>query len=73
MAAAKAFTRAVEEGAKKRGLWDRWVYLNYAAGGQDVMGGYGSESLERLRKMSREVDPGGLFQRGVPGGFKLWA
>jgi len=35
------------------------------------MAGYGEESLERMKGVSKKYDPEGVFQRGVPGGFKL--
>ncbi|KAL8900064.1 MAG: hypothetical protein Q9192_001276, partial [Flavoplaca navasiana] len=56
----------------KPSLYHPYKYLNYADGGQDVIGGYGVESVRRLREVSRRVDPRGVFQRQVVGGFKLW-
>ncbi|RDI80476.1 hypothetical protein Vi05172_g9594 [Venturia inaequalis] len=38
---------------------------------KDPMRGYGQRSLEFLREVSRKYDPGQVFQKQVPGGFKL--
>ena len=59
--------------AKARGLWNGWVYLNYAAEWQDPIGGYGLQNKAKLRAASRNYDPRGVFQKNVPGGFKLFA
>jgi hypothetical protein len=68
----KFFARA-EAAAKEMGLWHRYKYANYAEASQDVWAGYGEESLKRLRKVQREVDPKGVFVKGGLGGagFKL--
>lgn len=62
--------------AKERGVWDEYLYLNYASRfgrlTQNVMESYGSMSLEKMRNISMEYDPTGLFQKAVLGGFKLW-
>lgn len=50
----------------------RFRYLNYASPVQDPLKSYGEENLEMLRNVSARYDPSGMFQRRVPGGFKLW-
>lgn len=50
-----------------------FVYLNYAASYQDPVSSYGSASKAFLRSVSKKYDPEGLFQTGVPGGFKLFS
>ncbi|KAL3483467.1 hypothetical protein BJX62DRAFT_244865 [Aspergillus germanicus] len=70
----KATTRlldTIEEITKAAGVYRPFKYMGYADESQDVIGGYGEESKKRLQTASREYDPEGLFQRGVPGGFKL--
>lgn len=65
----------LEEGiayAKSQGLSNEFVYLNYALPSQDPIAGYGEGNVRHLREMSRRYDPEGVFQRLVPGGFKLW-
>lgn len=46
---------------------DGFVYMNYAGPKQDVFGGYGIESLKRLKK----YDSKGLFGELWKGYFKL--
>ncbi|KAL9603056.1 MAG: hypothetical protein Q9219_001420 [cf. Caloplaca sp. 3 TL-2023] len=70
-AARKIFQQA-DKVAEKTGLKRPWIYLNYAAEDQDPIGSYGAENVRKLREASRKYDPTGLFQKNVPGGFKLW-
>ena len=60
-----------EAEAKRRGLWHRFKYANYAEEGQDVWGGYGDKKW--LVELQRRVDPEGVFaEGGLAGtGFKL--
>ena len=58
--------------AKSRGLFNKWIYLNYAAQWQDPIGGYGEVNKAKLQATSKKYDPQGIFQKNVPGGFKLF-
>lgn len=58
--------------AKSNGLWNKWVYLNYASDAQDPIIGYAVENIEKLKAASLKYDPKGLFQKNVPGGYKLF-
>ncbi|GAB1314575.1 hypothetical protein MFIFM68171_04785 [Madurella fahalii] len=55
---------------KEAGLFHKFIYLNYAGDTQDPIGSYGT--LEQLRRVSRKYDPQGLFQKAVPGPWKLF-
>jgi hypothetical protein len=55
---------------RENGLLERFVYLNYAGRRQDPIGSYGTK--DQLRKVSKKYDPNGVFQKQVPGGFKLF-
>ena len=57
--------------AKQKGLYNAFVYLNDAGPDQAVFQGYGPNNLQRLRDISKEYDPEGVFQTLLPGGFKL--
>lgn len=72
-ATAKALFVDIEEDAHRLGAYHPYVYLNYAAAPlwQDPIASYGSESIERMRRVSREVDPQGAFNKMMPGGFKI--
>ena len=58
--------------ASKMGLLNDWVYLNYAAEWQDPIGGYGAANKAKLQATSKKYDPTQIFQKQVPGGFKLF-
>ena len=46
-------------------------YINYSFEDQDPLGGYGEIALGKIRSASRKYDSSGVFQKLVPGGFKL--
>ncbi|KAF2730850.1 FAD-binding domain-containing protein [Polyplosphaeria fusca] len=69
--ATKTLFQRIRTVAIEKGLLHRYIFPNYAMGEEDVLAGYGEESLKRLREVRKRVDPEGLWQRGVPGGFKL--
>ena len=70
---AKKLFDDIDKRAAEENLAVGWKYLNYAAKWQDVIGGYGEVNKGKLQEASRKYDPDGLFQRGVPGGYKLFA
>ncbi|KAL2132715.1 hypothetical protein VTI74DRAFT_3453 [Chaetomium olivicolor] len=61
-----------EDILRRQGVYIPWKYLNYADKLQDPIGSYGEEVRARLQAVSKKYDPYGLFQTGVPGGFKLF-
>lgn len=69
---ASSFVEQVERLAGSRGMLHRWKYLNYAAQWQDPIAGYGHANKEKLRAASRKYDPDQIFQKQVPGGYKLY-
>lgn len=54
------------------GVYNKFKYLNYAAKDQAPLDSYGAANKKALQAVSKKYDPAGLFQRGVPGGFKLF-
>ncbi|KAI0449942.1 putative oxidoreductase [Xylaria acuta] len=69
--AARGLMKAIENDSHRLGSYIPFKYLNYAASWQDPIASYGVESVGRLRKVAREVDPHGVFTHQVPGGFKI--
>ncbi|KAI0382410.1 putative oxidoreductase [Hypomontagnella monticulosa] len=69
--AARSLMADIEDKAKKLGVYDPYIYLDYAAPWQEVIKGYGEESIRKLQKLRKRVDPEGIFTRRVPGGFKI--
>jgi hypothetical protein len=57
--------------AHEKGLLHRYIFTNYAHQNEDVFQGYGQDSAANLKKVSAKYDPEGIFQKNVPGGFKL--
>lgn len=57
--------------AQKLNALDDYVFLNYAAPWQHVFDGVGAANLEAFKQVSKIYDPSQLFQKAVPGGFKL--
>ncbi|KAL8923180.1 MAG: hypothetical protein Q9208_004743 [Pyrenodesmia sp. 3 TL-2023] len=68
----KAITKKHENILRNKGLYLPFKYLNYADLSQDPIGSYGQHNKARLQAVSKKYDPNGLFQTGVPGGFKLF-
>lgn len=62
--------RAAAE-AEKRGLANKYLYMNYASKYQDVIASYGQNNKQRLQSIARKYDPKAVFQRLQPGYFKL--
>lgn len=69
---AEALFESIDSTAISLGAFDRFKYLNYAAISQDPIDSYGAQNKARLQAASRKYDPAGIFQRVVPGGFKLF-
>ena len=57
--------------AKGLGLLHKFQYINYADPSQKPIASYGAANVRRLKAASRKYDPKGVFQKQVPGGFKL--
>lgn len=57
--------------SRELALGNDYLYLNYAQDNQKPFVGYGAASYQNLKDVSRKYDPKGVFQRLVPGGFKL--
>ncbi|KAH8816535.1 FAD binding domain protein [Xylogone sp. PMI_703] len=61
----------INELAHNMGLLHKFQYINYADPSQDPIRNYGENNVRHLRRMSKKYDPRGVFQRLVPGGFKI--
>ncbi|KAI2618909.1 hypothetical protein GGR54DRAFT_630972 [Hypoxylon sp. NC1633] len=62
----------IEEEATARGKAIPFKFMNYSLNYQDVIGSYGADNKARLQAASKKYDPEGIFQKGVPGGWKLF-
>jgi hypothetical protein len=69
--ATQKLTMEIDQIAIADGVNDRHLYLNYAGSWQNVFAGYGSDSVEDMRRVSKRYDEKRMFQRQVKGGYKL--
>ncbi|KAJ0425371.1 hypothetical protein BJY00DRAFT_274133 [Aspergillus carlsbadensis] len=60
--AARVLIEGIEHDARELDAYEPFLYLNYAAEWQDPVASYGEQSVERLRRVSKEVDPAGVFR-----------
>lgn len=68
---AKEVVEKVDAEAKRMGLLKEFKYTNYADWGQQPLRSYGQDNFDFLRQTARKYDPDGVFQKKVPGGFKV--
>lgn len=61
-----------EAASKAIGTYNPYLYLNYAADFQNPIAGYGVANVDNLKKVGKKYDPRQLFQKHIPGGFKLF-
>jgi hypothetical protein len=61
----------IEEYATARDANWNWRYLNYADHTYDPIAAYGNKSVERMRAVSAQYDPTGVFQDLRKSGFKI--
>jgi hypothetical protein len=61
----------VREQAQKRGLYHPFLFPNYSAQWQDVIGSFGGANVKFLQDVSRKYDPEQLFQTSQTGSFKV--
>ncbi|GKZ23469.1 hypothetical protein AbraIFM66951_008503 [Aspergillus brasiliensis] len=57
--------------SRQEGSYVEYIFMNDASWDQPVIAHYGEESVRKLRDVQRRYDPLRVFQRLVPGGFKL--
>ncbi|KAI0423484.1 FAD-binding domain-containing protein [Xylaria sp. FL1042] len=72
LGAFRAAIEQIDEKAKMNEVAIDFKFMNYSFNFQDPIGSYGPENRRRLQEASRKFDPEGVFQRGVPGGWKLF-
>lgn len=62
---------SIADAAREMGLLKDFVYTNYADWSQQPLQSYGEGNVHFLKEVSRRYDPAGVFEKRVPGGFKL--
>ncbi|KAJ5333356.1 Bifunctional solanapyrone synthase [Penicillium brevicompactum] len=66
-----SFWKKVIAHAKDVGVYNEYIYMNYASMFQDPISGYGSSNKATLRKIAKRYDPKQVYQNLQPGYFKL--
>ncbi|KAK2753057.1 hypothetical protein FQN55_005017 [Onygenales sp. PD_40] len=64
-------TYAINNATKEAGLYDSFNYMGDAAGFQSVIPEYGAANVAKLKDIAKKYDPSGVFQKLMPGGFKV--
>jgi hypothetical protein len=57
--------------ATERGKLVPWIYPNYASATQDVLGSFGKENVEQMKKVQAKYDPELLWPKYWKGGYHL--
>lgn len=70
-AASVSWVHAMEEANTLLGTHNDFTYLNYAAPFQDPLESYGAANLALMKSVAAKYDPEVVFQKLVPGGFKV--
>ncbi|CAI7583607.1 unnamed protein product [Penicillium glandicola] len=66
-----SFIEKVTAQAKTVGIFNEYVYMNYASMFQDPVAGYGATNKARLKSIAKKYDPREVYQTLQPGYFKL--
>jgi hypothetical protein len=68
---AQAFAVKGKHLAKDLGVYCSWHFINYSEKWQDSISSYSPEARKFLKVVSKKYDPLQIWQKQVPGGFKL--
>jgi hypothetical protein len=66
-----AMIQKIESASKADKSYIDYIFMNDASYDQDVIGHYGKENVAKLLEVQKKYDPNMVFQKLVPGGFKL--
>ncbi|XXH04157.1 hypothetical protein Hte_010570 [Hypoxylon texense] len=69
--AARSLVADIENRAKRLGVYNQYIYLDYAAPWQGVINGYGDKNVKKLQELRKRVDPRKVFTNMVKGRFKI--
>lgn len=57
--------------AEDEGIYNEFIYMNYASMFQDPISSYGVDNKHRLNRIANKYDPKGVFRNLQPGYFKI--
>ena len=61
----------IQQTTKREKTYLPYLFMNDASQEQDVFAHYGTANVKKLQAVRAKYDPGCVFQKLVPGGFKL--
>jgi hypothetical protein len=64
-------TDGIQKFTTGKGTRVEYLYLNYADKDQDPLSAYGADKVSFMKKVAKKYDPFGVYQRLLPGGFKI--
>ncbi|KAI8962019.1 putative FAD-binding oxidoreductase [Daldinia sp. FL1419] len=67
----RSLTNEIEATAQVQGKYLAYLFMNNADVSQSVIEHYGEDNIKKLKEVQQKYDPDAVFQRLVPGGFKL--
>ena len=66
-----AMRQELKDYYKSEGIDVEWEYLGYADGFQKPLDTYGPKNIQLLKDVASKYDPEEVFQKRIPGGFKV--
>lgn len=67
----RTLTDEVEAVSRDRNSYLPYIFMNDASVEQNVIQHYGEHNVRKLREVQKLYDPDMVFQKLVPGGFKI--
>jgi hypothetical protein len=67
----RSLTEGIQRFAEREGTAVDYLYLNYADKDQDPLSGYGADKVRFMKAVAQKYDPFGVYQKLLPGGFKI--
>jgi FAD/FMN-containing dehydrogenase len=67
----KDYYKKLEKFARRQKGDVDWRYINYSDKTQDPLKSYGKDNLAFMKKVAAKYDPKSVFQKQVPGSFKV--
>ena len=65
-------TEGIQKFAAIKGTAVDYLYLNYADKDQDPLSAYGADKVRFMKSVAKKYDPSGVYQKLLPGGFKIF-
>lgn len=69
--AARNIVDSIDSASKAKDSYVAYTFMNDASWDQQVIASYGTDNVSKLKQVQSKYDPNLVFQKLVPGGFKL--